>query len=132
MKLTKKRGLWAGIVSIVSAGLVWAASIFTPHPTTGSGSAPPTAVWIPASTDFGPVEIGAPPAARTVRLKNVAKTGNLSGVVKLSTSCPAGIFAITAGGGAYTLGPGQSRNVTITFAPTDTLATYTCEILCTP
>lgn len=121
----RKRTLLGSIGAALFAGLVWAASVFTGHPMTGTGTAPPTAKWYPASSDFGVVEVGQF-VDRTVRLKNVGKGGNLTGTVSVSTDCPAGVYTITNGGGPYTLAPGQSRNVTIRFAPQDTTGAVGC------
>lgn len=121
---------WISALSVVfAAGLAWAASVYTQLPMTGRGAKPATAEWYPASVDWGYVEMGTA-TTRTVRLKNSGKA-TLVGVIAPALGCsPA--YAITSGGGAYSLAPGASKNVDITFSPTDSTAVYTCSIQCTP
>jgi Abnormal spindle-like microcephaly-assoc'd, ASPM-SPD-2-Hydin len=52
--------------------------------------------------------------AKTVTIKNGAKTGVLKG----STAVSGNFFTITAGNGPFNLNAGQSQPVTVTFAPT--------------
>ncbi|MBD3162906.1 MAG: choice-of-anchor D domain-containing protein, partial [Candidatus Eisenbacteria bacterium] len=67
----------------------------------------------PESIDFGSVLIGES-ADASFTIEN-AGGGTLSGAVTID--CPD--YAIVSGGGSYQLGPGQARDVTIRFAPSD-------------
>ena len=53
-------------------------------------------------------------ADRTVTLTNISATRSLTG----SVGAAAAPFTVVSGGGAFTLAPGQSRTVTVRFAPT--------------
>ena len=75
----------------------------------------------PAALSFGQVATG-DTALRTLTIRN-AGSEPLSGEVSLS--CAA--FDVLSGGGAFTLGPGQSRSVTLRFLPV-TAGSYTCNL----
>jgi hypothetical protein len=66
----------------------------------------------PTSLDFGSVDKG-DTADRTFTITN---TGTKPLVGRTGESCPD--FEIVAGGGPYMLGPGDTRDVTVRFAPT--------------
>ncbi len=87
---------WASVSNVVSANV-------------GGGSAGCSVT--PASLDFGSVTVGST-ADRTFTFSN---TGDqpLSGTVAGAVAP----FSITSGGGAYTLAAGQSRAVTVRYAP---------------
>ena len=70
----------------------------------------------PRTLKFGKVRSGSRKQKR-IRLKNVAKVP-LSGTVG-TVAAP---FAVLSGGGAFTLGRGQSRTVVVEFAPTEVKA----------
>lgn len=77
----------------------------------GIGDSPPVCSVDPATIDFGPVEVGGF-VDTTVTIANTGG-GSLSGTV----SEPCDHYSITAGGGAYSLGAGQSHVVTLRFEP---------------
>lgn len=77
----------------------------------------------PTSLAFGPVTIGTT-ADRTLTLRN-RTSGTVAGAVGSPTS---GAYAVTSGGGTFTLTPGQERTVTIRFTPTEQ-RTYTDSLM---
>jgi hypothetical protein len=81
-------------------------------PMSGTGDAPPACVLEPTSLAFGAVTLNTP-SEKSFTMTN-AGGGTISGTV--SSPCPD--FTIVAGGGAYNLGAGQSRQVTVRFLPT--------------
>jgi len=76
----------------------------------------------PAFLDFGNVCPGGT-SSQSFEICNTSSTCELTGYV--SESCAD--FSILSGGGAYVLGPGACRTVTVQFAPTST-GTKTCTI----
>ncbi|HEX7879439.1 MAG TPA: choice-of-anchor D domain-containing protein, partial [Candidatus Eisenbacteria bacterium] len=78
----------------------------------GSGMTVPVCRLTPEVVDFGPVTVGQN-TTRTFTIEN-AGDGILSGVV------PGGCdnFTVTAGSGSFSLGPRQTRSVTVRFQPT--------------
>ena len=80
----------------------------------GEGIAPAIAV-VPANLEFGGVEVGAT-ATQTVTVENTGSDA-LQGSVSLSGG--ADVFTLTAGSGDFTLAPGESREVDVTFAPSE-------------
>jgi hypothetical protein len=89
----------------------------------GSGSVSPICEVVPIALDFGNIQAGQS-AVRTFTISNVG-AGTLIG--DASFDCPGMPFAITQGGGAYALTPGQSRTVQVTFAPT-TAGSFACNV----
>lgn len=67
----------------------------------------------PETLDFGTVTVGDAAIERTFTMTNSGPT-TYSGVIE----APCGSFTVVAGGGLYTLAPGQSRTVTVRFVPT--------------
>ena len=66
----------------------------------------------PASIDFGAVGVGSS-ADSTFTISNTGTCGTVTGTI--SESCAD--FEIVSGGGAFSLTPGNSRVVTVRFAP---------------
>lgn len=81
-------------------------------PMNGTGDAPPNCVLEPTNLAFGAVTLNTP-SEKSFTMTN-AGGGTISGSV--SSPCPD--FTLVAGGGAYVLGAGQSRQVTVRFLPT--------------
>jgi len=73
------------------------------------------------SLNFGTVNVG----SSTDRTLTITNTGG--GTLTGSTSESCSHYSIVSGGGSYSLGAGQSRTVTVRFAPTS-LGTKTCSI----
>jgi hypothetical protein len=80
---------------------------------TGEGELPPECDVSPTFLDFGTVLVGET-AELAFTITNIGG-GSLEGTV--SESCPD--YSIVSGAGAYSLGAGQSRVVTVRFAPAD-------------
>ncbi len=127
MKKTKQ--LIVGALILLVSSTVIAAVIYRSHHVTGTGGKPATAEWYPTSTNFGNNVMVGESLSVALRLKNSGKE-NLTGIIRLASDCPP-VFSITNGGGPYTLLPGQSKVITLQFAPIDSV-TYECDILCTP
>jgi hypothetical protein len=128
MKRRTKIILWVASFLVI-ASIATAAIIYKRHHITGTGSKPPTVEWYPESTDFGYVEIGTS-ITKVVRIKN-SGNGVLQGVIALSPDCP-NVYTIVSGGGPYSLSKGESKLITIQFEPTDSTATYECDMTCNP
>ena len=79
---------------------------------TGTGNASAACQVSPTTVDFGNVTVGTCSGTQTFTITNSGGT-TLAGAV--SASCPD--FQILSGGGAYSLGAGQSRTVTVQFCP---------------
>jgi hypothetical protein len=75
----------------------------------------------PASVDFGTLALN-DLATRTVTVRN---TGNADLTGNASLACPP--FAITAGGGPFTLAPGGAHDVVLSFNPTAD-GTFACTL----
>jgi hypothetical protein len=82
---------------------------------------PPACQVSPTSLDFGTVPVGSY-VDKTFTITNTGG-GTLSGTI--SASCD--YYSIVSGGGAYNLQTGQSRTVTVRFAPSQA-GTYTCMV----
>ena len=67
-----------------------------------------------SSLDFGAVDVGES-EERTAEVRNIGD-GTLSGEVSLSGSAA---YAVTGGGGSFSLGEGATREVTVRFTPED-------------
>ncbi len=84
----------------------------------GNGTPPPAPdiAALPDSNDFGDVVLNTT-ATQTFEIRN---TGNLDLHVSATalSGANADVFAITTGGGAFTLAPADTRNIAIRFAPT--------------
>ena len=87
----------------------------------GYAPEPPQCQVSPTSLDFGTVNVGSS-TDRTFTITN-SGGGTLTGSV--SESCSH--YSIVSGGGSYSLGAGQSRTVTVRFAPTSS-GTKTCSV----
>jgi hypothetical protein len=74
------------------------------------GDAP--CVATPASIDFGTVTVG----SSRQRVLNVRNDGNADLIIDVTSLCGAG-FDVIGGGGAVTLAPGESHEITVRFAP---------------
>ncbi|MBU0559165.1 MAG: peptidoglycan DD-metalloendopeptidase family protein [Bacteroidetes bacterium] len=70
----------------------------------------------PTSINYGNVTVGQSMDQNITITNQSSSTGTLSGNVTISGTD----FSITSGGGSYSLSPGQSRTVTVRFAPTST------------
>jgi formylglycine-generating enzyme required for sulfatase activity len=79
---------------------------------TGVGELAPVCEVVPTSINFGTVGVGSH-VDSSFTITNTGG-GTLSGTV--SMTC--GHYSIVSGGGAYALGTGESRTVTVRFAPT--------------
>ncbi|HVP58897.1 MAG TPA: choice-of-anchor D domain-containing protein [bacterium] len=90
-------------------------------PCTGVGETAPACQIYPASLNFGTVAVGSH-ADSSFTITNTG-AGTLSGTV--SISCDQ--YSITLGSGAYSLGAGESRTVTVRFTPTSA-GTKTCTV----
>ncbi len=91
---------------------------------TGSGSAGPECVLEPASLDFGLVTPGS--SAEGVIVLSNRGGGVLTGSVVLPDSCD--VFSLVSGGGAYSLGTGESRTIRIRYSPLGAGAAV-CELV---
>ncbi|MCB1047035.1 MAG: choice-of-anchor D domain-containing protein [Calditrichaeota bacterium] len=80
---------------------------------TGTAVQPSGAV-APAALSFATTQIGQTSASNSYTITNTG-VGPLSGTV---TSSSPSTFSITSGGGAYSINPGQTRQVTLNFTPT--------------
>ncbi len=78
----------------------------------GTGDAGDGCLAVPSLLDFGSLELGAS-AQRTLVLRN---TGGSSVSGFITETCTD--YAILLGGGAFTLAPGATRNVSVRFSPT--------------
>ncbi|TPW09998.1 MAG: hypothetical protein FD129_2022, partial [bacterium] len=83
-----------------------------PLPLRGLGVAVPVCAVLPELVDFGTV---APNQSRT-SMFTIRNDGGGMLTGSIATGCD--VFTVTAGAGAYSLGPGQSRTVTVRFQPT--------------
>jgi len=82
---------------------------------TGVSAAVPDIVVNPTSHDYGPVTVGAN-ASQTFFITNAGTADLLvSSTTLLGTN--SNQFAITSGGGAFTLAPSLSRNIVVSFNP---------------
>ncbi len=90
-------------------------------PLSGTGELPPTCAVEPAALDFGSVYVEAD-SLRSFTVTN-AGSGTLTGAVSLDCS----YFTVVSGGGAFALGPNQSRTVTVQFTPYD-LGDFACTV----
>lgn len=81
-------------------------------------------VWEPASLAFGDVDVGSY-RDLTAILRNSGQR-QATGSIALNSQCEAA-YSIVAGGGGFTLNPGQARSVTIRATPPDTLS-YPCVL----
>jgi immune inhibitor A len=88
---------------------------------TGAGEDPPACLVDPVSLDFGTVTVGGS-TDDTFTITNTGG-GTLAGTV--SEAC--GEYSIVSGGGAYSLGAGQSVVVTVRFTPS-TGDTFVCVV----
>lgn len=87
----------------------------------GTGTLGPACSVIPSELDFGVVTVGSS-ALLAFTLRN-AGGGELVGTIP--SQC--GAFEVVAGGGSYALGAGQSRTVTVRFAPS-TAGASSCDL----
>jgi hypothetical protein len=109
----------AAILFLLFVVVAWA--LPTGLPMIGSGVRPPVPVWSPPQLSFGTVDVGASkdlPATLTN-----GGGGRLVGAISVPSDCVG--YQIVSGGGAYSLGRGQSRTVVIRFSPPDSLE-YPC------
>lgn len=88
---------------------------------TGLGDSPPLCEVEPTSLDCGVVALGQS-ADRTFTIRN-AGGGTLQGSVSETCSW----YSLSSGGGAYSLGAGQTRTVTVHFQP-PSLGSQSCTI----
>jgi hypothetical protein len=84
----------------------------------GTGTTAPEIDVVPTSHNYGTTLIGAT-ATQTFAIRNI---GNAELQVTSTTLAggQAGEFAITLGGGAFTVAPGGTHNIDVRFAPTST------------
>lgn len=68
--------------------------------------------WLSWGPDFGTVPVG------TDRLRTLIITNTGGGTLTGSVGESCSQFSVVSGGGSYSLGAGQTRNVTVRFAPT--------------
>lgn len=87
----------------------------------GRGEAPPACELVPVSLLYGDVTIGES-RSLSFQVRN-AGGGLLSG--SISADCEG--FALLSGGGVYTLGAGEAREVTLRFAPLQATA-FSCTV----
>ncbi len=92
-----------------------------PVTATGTGDSPPVCSVTPTFLNFGPVTINTG-AERTFTVRNTGG-GTLSG--NITESCPD--YSLVSGGGAFSLGPGESKVVTVRFQPA-VFGTLNCGI----
>ncbi|WP_251954643.1 choice-of-anchor D domain-containing protein [Salinibacter ruber] len=84
----------------------------------GAAEAPQVAVD-PASVDYGVTAINST-ASQTVTITNEAtETATLEGEVTGLTDGSDAAYSVTSGSGAYSLGPGETQDVTVEYAPTE-------------
>ncbi len=98
-----------------SAGPAQAAAFAQWHITGTPPDASATLQLSAAEVTFSPV-IEGQSGETTFTLTNISNAATLTGVVEGTT----GPFSVVSGGGAFSLTPGQSRNVVLRFSPTTT------------
>jgi len=82
-----------------------------------TGNATTAALSVPASVDFGPVDVDGPPLTKTFTLTNSgAATLDVSSIAKMAGASPA--FTVTLPSSVTHVAPGDNLSLTITYKPT--------------
>jgi len=108
-----------GVVALngtFSATVDWAVIGLEIKPGSGGGSPSPEITVNPSSHDYGDVVVGSSAQQTFVVTNDGGADLDVASTTLVGTD--AGQYAIDSGGGAFTLTPGQNRNVVVSFNPT--------------